>query len=732
MRAVQRLTLSLRHLLILLTAVGLLPLAVVGGLSLQAAADYQGREQERAALDLARALSGTVDAELDGAVATLSSMSRAPAMARGDIRAFYEIARAQGAAQPAWLGVMLADAAGQTLLRTTAPWGAAPTPLADPASLAQALALRRPVVGQVARGKGGRLAFPVRIPLYDEGGRLYVLSAVIRPDRILQALGRQGLPPGALVTVLDSAGTPVARAGAAASAAASAARTAPATARLDAVGGPPEQVGASTAGDIPGVQARTRLSRYGWTVAVALPRPAPAAAFASYGAGIAASLALSILVATLLAARIVDRFGRLQHETAALGTGQPVAAVVSRVREIHAMGQSLEAAAAQQALHARERAGLLASLEQAGRAKDEFLAVLGHELRNPLSPIAAALDLMDLRDEPANRRERAILRRQVQHLKRLVDDLLDVSRITTGKLRLDMRPVDLAMLARECAGASPQPVAVQVLTAGTPRVMGDDSRLAQVLNNLLSNAARFGSDATTIVLAREAGSIRVTVSDNGVGMRPELLARVFEPFYQAPQQLARRTGGLGLGLAIVSRIVELHGGRVAAHSAGPGQGSRFDVLLPAAPAAPLMANAEDGQRMMTAPQARRVLLVDDNEDAAAATAALLERNGHIVCVAHSAQAALAASHSFKPEVAILDIGLPDMDGHALAAALRAQGAQAGTGAGSGLRLVALSGYGQRTDVERALAAGFDEHLTKPAAFEDLQRAVSVQTAFANQ
>ena len=723
MRAVQRLTISLRHLLILLTAVGLLPLAVVGALSLQAAADYQEREQERAALDLARALSGTVDAELDGAVATLSSMSRAPAMARGDIRAFYEIARAQGAAQPAWLGVMLADAAGQTLLRTTAPWGAASTPLADPASLAQALAVRRPVVGQVARGKGGRLAFPVRIPLYDEGGRLYVLSAVIRPDRILQALGRQGLPPGALVTVLDAAGTPVASAGAAASAA-------PATARVYAVGGPPEQVGPSTAGDVPGVQAHTRLSRYVWTVAVALPRPAPAAAFASYSAGIAASLALSILVATLLAARIVDRFARLQHETAAFGTGQPVAAVVSRVREIHAMGQSLEAAAAQQAMHACERAGLVASLEQAGRAKDEFLAVLGHELRNPLSPIAAALDLMDLRDEPANRRERAILRRQVQHLKRLVDDLLDVSRITTGKLRLDMRPVDLAMLARECAGASPQPIPVQVLTGGTPWVLGDDSRLAQVLNNLLSNAARFGSDATTIVLAREEGSIRVTVSDNGVGMSPELLARVFEPFYQAPQQLARVTGGLGLGLAIVRRIVELHGGQVAAHSAGPGRGSRFDVLLPAAPAVPLIAHAEDGQPMMPALQARRVLLVDDNEDAATATAALLERNGHIVCVAHSARAALAAAHSFAPEVAILDIGLPDMDGHALAAALRAQGADAGTGAG--LRLVALSGYGQRTDVERSLAAGFDVHLTKPAALEDLHRAVIVHTAFANK
>jgi len=695
-------SLSLRKLLILLAAVGLVPLAAIGAWSLHAASRYQQREQERAALDLARALSGTVDAELDAAVATLSSMARAPALGRGDLPAFYAIARAQGAAQTAWLGVFLADAAGQPLFRTTAAFGAPPVPIADPASLAQAVSLRRPVIGHAARGKGGRLAFPVRIPVFDDGGHLYVLTAVIRPDRLAQALARQRLPAGVSVTVLDVAGMPVAASG-------------PAVRQAQA-GAAVEQVNTvQSAGGTARIEAHTRLSRHAWTVAVSQPAP-PMAGLGGYAAGIAVSLLLATAIASLLATRITRRFRQLQGETAALGNGEPVAPVRSRIREIDAMGLSLEHAAAAQAVHAHERAVLVASLEHASRAKDEFLAVLGHELRNPLSPIAAALDLMDMRDEPANRRERGILRRQVQHLKRLVDDLLDVSRITSGKLRLDQRPVDLAALVRECAAASPQPVAV--VAPAALLVEGDDSRLAQVLNNLLSNAARFGSDATAIELRQVGQRVRLTVSDNGAGMSADLLRQVFEQFYQAPQTLARRTGGLGLGLAIVRRIVELHGGQVSAHSEGPGRGSRFQIDLPAASSGEIPAvHVQPAQAPMMPGQ--RVLLVDDNVDAALSVAALLESMGHEVRVAHTAEAGLAVLERFKPDLAILDIGLPDMDGYALAERVRQK-------LGKGTRLVALSGYGQRGDVERAAAAGFDLHLTKPATLADLQRAMSAE------
>jgi signal transduction histidine kinase len=730
MRASRGPTLSLRHLLILLAAIGLLPLAALGVWNLHAASEYRQREQERSMLDLARALSSAVDAELDGTVATLSSVARSPALAAGNIRDFYGIAVQQARAQEEWLSMILSDADGRMLFRTNAPFGAEAAPVADPDSLRQALALRRPVVGRIARGKGGNLAVPVRIPVSDAGGRLYVLTAVVRPDRIVRVIERQRAPAGSVIGVMDASGSLVARSR-------PAAIGRPPSASLVQLmrEGGPENVGVTTTleGDQV-VSAYTRLSHYGWTVAVGAP-PAPLRAgfvdgFALYGAGIVLSLAVCIGLASWLAARIVRGIERLERGAAALGAGAPVAIAPSRIREMQRIGVALEATARQRSAHEDERSRLLLSLKQAlerqedalgearsaGRAKDEFLAVLGHELRNPLSPIVASLDLMDLRDEPANRRERTIMRRQVSHLKRLVDDLLDVSRIASGKLQVELRPLDLAELARQTVAALPdQPVALQA--PGALWVDGDESRLAQVLNNLLSNAARFGSSATRVTLEAVDGNARLRVEDNGVGMEAGLPARVFEPFYQAPQPLARHTGGLGLGLAIVRRIVELHGGSVTAHSAGPGRGSCFEVVLPLAAAPALPAAAAQ------APQARRlrVLLVDDNEDAAATTALLLAQLGHEVRTAYTAGQALAAARAFHPEAAILDIGLPDMDGYGLAAILRRTGAP-------GLHLVALTGYGQKTDVERAHAAGFDLHLTKPAGLEDLQRALRTTAA----
>jgi signal transduction histidine kinase len=735
MRPPRGFTLSLRHLLIVLTAIGLLPLAALGAWSVHAAGAYHQREQERALLDLARALSSAVDAELDGTVATLSSMARTPAVDAGDMHAFYDTVVDQVHTQPEWLGVNLADADGRMLWRSYAAYGAAPAPVADPDSLHQVLALRRPVVGRIARGKGGQAAVPVRIPLADRAGHQYALTAVIRPDRILRVILRQQVPPGSIISVLDASGTVVARSLNHAHTVAG--QPSAMLARRIRSGQPEAVAVAVTLEGETVLSAYTKLSRYGWTVAVGAPPAAWAAAptrsFLVYGIGILLSLALSIGLASLLARRIVRHIGALQRGAAALGAApsadakadaDAIAAAlpVSHVREIGAMAAALRAAAGQRAAHEAERARLLASLEdalaqarQAGRAKDEFLAVLGHELRNPLSPIVGALDLMDLRDEAANRRERGIMRRQVSHLKHLVDDLLDVSRIAAGKLRLDVGPVNLADLARHAVAARPdQPVRLRVADAAPAHgiwVHGDEHRLNQVLGNLLSNAARFGSTATDVTLDVVDRAARLTVDDNGIGMTPDLAARVFEPFYQAPQQLARGTGGLGLGLAIVHRIVELHGGAITARSAGPGRGSRFEVTLP------LGAAPHDDTAPAPAAHAQplRVLLVDDNEDAATLTAAVLRRYGHEVRTAHTAAGALALVAAWVPQVALLDIGLPDMDGHALAVALR-------TAVGSSLRLVALSGYGKLPDVT---AADFDLYLTKPASTEDLQRALQV-------
>ena len=713
-------TISLRRLLILLSAIGLLPLALLGLWSLHTAGQYQQREQERAMLDLARALSSAVDAELDGSVSTLASMARAPAIGGGDLRAFYDITRRQSVAQPEWLAVILTDADGNILFRTTSPFGAAGGRIADPDSLQQLLAVQKPLVGHVTRGPRGRAAFPVRVPVRDQAGRLYALTGVIQPDRILRVIERQQAPAGSVIAVVDAFGSIVARLPHHAQTVAGA----PSASLAKLIRSPaPEGIGANTTLEGKAVTtAYTRLSRYGWSVAVSVPTTAIGAAtfegIPLYGWGLGLSLLASIGVAWLLSARIAATFRKLQAASTALGAGEHPVVGSSWVKEFRLMGEAIEAAAAQRAAHERERSQLLASLEQAleasrrsGQVKDEFLAMLGHELRNPLSPIVASLDLMDLRGDRTNERERTIVRRQVQHMKRLVDDLLDVSRIATGKMQLHPQPLNLADLVRHGAAHRPG-MTVELAAPEALWVEGDESRLAQVLNNLLSNAERFGNGAARIGLSECEGWARLEVADSGIGMPPELLARVFEPFYQAPQQLARSTGGLGLGLAIVHKIVELHGGRIRAHSDGPGCGSRFVVELPltAAPVhAPTPAPARDDAF-------QRVLLVDDNVDAAATTAAVLEQFGHAVRVAHTGSEALAVAEWYQPSVAILDIGLPDMDGYALAGAIRSKG--------KAPRLVALTGYGQQADLSRALEAGFDQHLTKPATLDELRRAVT--------
>ncbi|MBB3220214.1 hybrid sensor histidine kinase/response regulator [Pseudoduganella umbonata] len=724
-------TLSLRHLLLLLTAIGFLPLALLGSWGLMTAAGVQQREQDRSMLELARALSSAVDAEHDGAAAALAGIANSPLARSGDMRTFHDVATQQARAQAQWLGVILSDAAGRSVFRTMAPFGAPPAPVADPSSLARAVAGRAPVAGGVVRGAGGRAAFPVRVPVDLPGGR-YVLSAVIAPDRIVNVIRRQRAPGDWVIAVMDGDGRRVARsreherylAGMAS----------PGLQRL--MRSAREGTGDSrTIEDVPVRTAFTTSSRWGWTVVVS----APTASLRSpllrgamvYAAGLALTLAACIALASLLARRIVRRIDSLVQGAAALGAGKPVLVEPSRVREIGQMGQALAAAAAARDRHERERSDLLASLEravasqeealaearEAGRAKDEFLAVLGHELRNPLSPIVASLDLMDLRGDAGAQRERAVLRRQVAHLKRLVDDLLDVSRIASGKLELELRPVDLADIVRQAVAAAATGLRVSLEAPDALWVAGDDSRLAQVLGNLLSNAGRFGGGAATVTLAevptRNGNMARLAVSDRGAGMAPDLLARVFDPFFQAPQQLARRTGGLGLGLAIVRKIVELHGGRVTAHSAGEGQGSTFEVLLPLAP----RGLAPAGAPHVPVPQGLRVLLVDDNEDAAQASAQMLSHIGLDVRVAYTAHEALAAYGARPVDAALLDIGLPDMDGYALAAALRE------AAAGRALRLVALTGYGRKGDVERASAAGFDLHLTKPASLDDLRRSL---------
>ena len=360
-----------------------------------------------------------------------------------------------------------------------------------------------------------------------------------------------------------------------------------------------------------------------------------------------------------------------------------------------------------------ERQQLLERAHAAARAKDEFLAMLGHELRNPLAPIVSALHVMERKGAGAER-ERAVIERQVKHMTRLVDDLLDVSRIARGRIRLEPTLARAAVLLQRAAEMV-QPLAEQrghrldVSLPSSPVLWwGDSARLVQVITNLLTNAVRYTPPGGHIRLSgrREGQALVIEVADNGTGIAPELLPDVFDVFYQGQKQgIDRSQGGLGLGLALVKNLVVLHGGEVEAHSAGRDQGSRFVVRLPLREQ-PALAEGAWPQGEQAAAQSRRVLLVDDNRDAVDLLAESLALQGNELRVAYTPEQALSVAERFQPQVAVLDVGLPDMDGHELGRRLRAR-------LGEGCVLIALSGYGQDSDRERAQVSGFAHYLVKP-------------------
>jgi len=338
--------------------------------------------------------------------------------------------------------------------------------------------------------------------------------------------------------------------------------------------------------------------------------------------------------------------------------------------------------------------------------------MLGHELRNPLAPIVTALGLLKARGTVWTK-EHAVIERQVAHMSRLVDDLLDVSRITRGALEIHRDVVQLDdVITRATEMAAPlferHRHQVKVDVAGGLRIRGDGVRLAQVFCNLLTNAAEYTPNGGIVsVTARRAGEeIVVDVSDNGRGISPELAPRIFDLFVQGPRTIDRGEGGLGLGLAIASSLTSLHGGRIVAHSDGEGRGSTFTVRLPAHDAAEAAA-VGDGPPPAVRGPSLRVLVVDDNSDATEMLSGLLTTSGHTVETAADGQQALDLLETFDADVALLDIGLPVMDGLELARRIRAR-----KGANAPL-LVAVTGYGQAEDVARSRAAGFAHHLVKP-------------------
>lgn len=390
--------------------------------------------------------------------------------------------------------------------------------------------------------------------------------------------------------------------------------------------------------------------------------------------------------------------------------------------------------AVQSALRARRRQyevrDLLAETRNAVRQRDQFLAMLGHELRNPLGAISNALTVVDAAapsESELETEQREIIRRQADHLARLVDDLLDVSRITSGKVVLQRREVDLCALANRSAqviqrAAKDQNHQLIVDVACEPVIIdADPVRMEQVINNLLTNAIKYTPPGGKIELhvTREDGHAMVRVKDNGMGMPPELLPRVFDLFTQSDRSLDRAQGGLGIGLTLVRSLIEMHDGHVVATSGGPGKGSEFVITLPTvarkAEQPKPATNSTNGNGHANG-SARKVLIIEDQADARRALQRLLQIWGHHVDVAEDGPRGVEAAAKCSPDVAFVDVGLPGLDGYEVARRIRKE-------LGSQIRLVALTGYGQPEDRERAFAAGFDEHLVKPVDRDDLARSV---------
>jgi PAS domain S-box-containing protein len=364
------------------------------------------------------------------------------------------------------------------------------------------------------------------------------------------------------------------------------------------------------------------------------------------------------------------------------------------------------------------------ALREADRRKDEFLAMLAHELRNPLAPIRNAAQVLKLVGGGDARQQwaREVIERQTQHLTRLVDDLLDVSRITRGKVTLAREPLDLASIVQRAVEASRPLIDSrrhQLTVAVSPepvRLEGDLTRLVQVVGNLLNNAAKYTDEGGEIRVeaGREEEEAVIRVRDNGMGVPADLLPHVFDLFTQADRSLDRSQGGLGIGLTLVRQLVELHGGRVEARSGGPGQGSEFVVRLPATASADAVEAASTaGGRALPSASTLRILLVEDNPDSAEMMSFLLKLSGHEVRTARDGPEALEVARAFHPEAVLCDIGLPGMNGYEVAERLREQPALRHT------PLIALTGYGQEEARRRSREAGFDYHLVKPVEPEAL-------------
>jgi signal transduction histidine kinase/ActR/RegA family two-component response regulator len=714
---------SIRFRLALLVMSCVLPAAVVSAFLI-----YDHYRVERAgmlteAMGTVRSMVSVVDRDFDTVITALRTLSVSDDIEPSKLAEFQRQAENVHAFLPITAIGLYDPRTRRQLASTAASADELQLEAANAALLDQVQRDSLPAISGIYRTAAGAAAITVAVPVLREGVVRYVLAGRVQPSALSAILSDQKMPDTWRGGILDADGRVVAR-----------------THMIERLQGKPvadhimqrvvakpeDMFESVTMDQIDVMMLYSRSQRSGWTVIIGIPKQQLMAGLLrtlqSLIIATVVLLAVGLGMAWLVGGRIAHSMQALIAPATALGKGEAVLPPQVDFLEAEQVGASL-LRASQTLADARERAGreilerraAQEALQAADRRKDEFLATLAHELRNPMAPLVNALEILRMtasgKAPPPNVLD--VMDRQLRQMVRLVDDLLDVSRITTNKLSIRSDRLILQDVVKHSIETS-TPLVQQrrhVLSVQLPEepvpLEGDGTRLAQVFSNLLNNAAKYTQTGGRIGLAAtvQEGRVRIDISDNGIGIAADALPQVFDIFFQADQSLGRSQAGLGIGLSLARRLVELHGGTLSASSPGPGLGSTFTVELPVAEDD---AGSAQPVQQNTAPlRPLRVLVADDNVDHANTLRALLQARGQTVQVCYDGLSALHASEEFDPQLAFLDIGMPRMDGYELARRLRAS---------RGHRhclLVAVTGWGQDRDQQRSKAAGFDRHIVKP-------------------
>lgn len=735
--------LPLRWHLVLLVAGTLLPVVIFAAAVVNQLAQQQRAAAERRLVRAARSLADAIDREQTGAVRMLQALAQSDALGHDDLRTFYGEARRVATMQPEWLCIILALPDGSQRLNTLHPYGAPLPHVIEPASLKRLVATAQPQIGDLARG-GARWAFPIRVPVMRRGRVRYSLTAVITPESLNKLVAAQAPTEGEWSRgVVDGQGKIAARSQNIGKYLGEPAAPAFLRVRETAYEGFYRTVSLD---GMPVYSAFSHVDTTRWTAGVGVPvdvleAPARRAMLlvALLGLGL---LLVSGTGALLLSRRIAGAMTSASAAAVALARGESSPVQHAGIEEAAALETALRSSAkllaqreAERDLHLARAETARAQAEEASRLKDEFLATLSHELRTPLTAIMGWANLARLGRGDADQLDKALetIERNSQSLAGLVDDLLDMARIVTGKLQLAMQPLGLegvigAAVDAVRPAAAAKGITLQVHRDAEVTVAGDATRLQQVVWNLLTNAVKFTprGGQVAVKLTRDDGQAAIEVQDSGIGIGPEFLPHVFDRFRQADGSSTRQFGGLGLGLAIVRHLVELHGGTVEVASEGANEGTTFTVRLPLAPAAPVAATGKhgggdsDGAAAAQSLQGVRVLLVDDDPDARSLITAMLAQNGAEVRACASAAEAFQEVTAWRPAVIVSDIGMPQQDGYEFMRMVREWEATAG----GTIPAAALTAYARKEDRIKALTSGYQVHIAKPVEPAELTAAVS--------